>query len=177
MFKLFVRTRVKTDAVAIVTHDVAEFACDTWQWFIHYFLYVLHFEDYLDNSICWSELNSIGQKVEDDLSVPTFVTKDLLEVILVEWIEELGPLNSHFLHAAVRLCHTDALPDQSFQTEIAVHHCKRIVRELSLVHQVSEQSQHHLGLTLHILKPCLNLLSTFGHQFNTLRQLLSINNE
>ena len=168
---------METDAVTIVADLVARFARDALLWFIHYFLNVLYFEYNLDNSICRSELDSVGQKVENDLGVPTFVTKNLLEVILVEWVEELGPLDSHFLQATVRLCHADALPDQSFQTEVAVHHRESIVRELSLVHQVSEQSQHHLSLTLHILQPCLDLLSTFGHQFDTLRQLLSISYE
>ena len=139
MVQLLVRIRVKTDAdvVAIVAVDLTGFVSDTLQWFIHYFLNFLHFEDNLDYSISWSELNSVRQKVKNYLSVPTFVTKDLLEIILVEWVEELWPLDSNFLQAAVRLCHTDALPDQIFQTEVAVHHCERIVRELSLIHQVS----------------------------------------
>ena len=118
---------METNTVAIFAVDVAGFSCDNTLWFNCHFLNVLYLEDNLNNSIGWSKLNSVGKKVENDLSVPTFVTKDLLKIILVEWVKELRPLDSHFLHAAVRLCHTDALPDQSFQTEVAVHHCERIV--------------------------------------------------
>jgi hypothetical protein len=121
---------------------------------------LFYFEVDRDRSTNGCELDPIREEVQDYLAIATLVTKDLLEVVLVEGVDHNGPQQANLLEVTLRRHRLEALLYQFGAVEILVHHCEGVVVELGLVHQVSHQGRHHFDLPLHVLEllPYVDLL-------------------
>ena len=64
--------------------------------------------------------------------------------------------------------------DQTNTVKVTVDHGKGVVSELSLVHQVSHQSKHHVYLSFHVLDRALVLFLLLLHLFDLIKQLKAL---
>ena len=114
------------------------------------------------------ELDSVGEEIDDDLTVAALVSKQFSEVKLVQWVLKDRTYEVDFFEHALGLESQEALLYKFDAVEVVVHHRKGVVVQLSMVHQVTHKRHHHLHLTLHILALLLDADSLLHVTFDEL---------
>lgn len=114
-----------------------------------------------NNAMGWSKLNSIREEVIYYLLITTFITQDLLKVVLVKWFLHYRAQYVNLFKQTVA-CHQNHTFLDHFDTvEVIIVQRKGIILELSLVHEITNESHHTPHLAMRYFKLFLYSIKLF----------------
>ena len=102
------------------------------------------------------------------------VIVDLLEVELIQGVSKVRAIYLHSSQTGHGRQDAAAPPHESGEVKLGIHHSEGVVGQLSLVHQVAHQSQHHINLPLHILYLNLRLVTLLSQLLDLGLEILAI---
>ena len=121
------------------------------------------------------KLDTIGQKVDDKLTVSQFIDIDWLKVVLVDRVGYHGSDQTHIFNACLSLKHAKTPLDQLCDVKVVFLHRERVVCHHCLVHQIAKKCHHHLGLGLHSNKFVIYFLSLLQHFVDHCNKIFAFN--